>query len=190
MATEYGTRLRQAREYANLTQVELGRRTGIAQTTISTAERLGNGSSDTSVYAKACGVDAHWLATGEGDMVNGPHIYGSREEEIHVILNNDEPQNRSARLADANEHWNRIEGKVVAPGADQLLPGVANKIRPTLTLASHLFELSKLLQKLDEDSKAVATLLLTNWLKNPDSYAQVAAILEMMANTGKSNDQN
>lgn len=69
MATEYGMRLRAARKHANLTQVKLSELTGIAQSTISTAEREGNGSSDTPVYAKECGVDAHWLATGKGEML-------------------------------------------------------------------------------------------------------------------------
>lgn len=71
MPNEYGIRLRAARKHAGLTQVELGKRTGIAQSTISTAEREGAGSADTPVYAKACGVDAHWLATGEGEMLAG-----------------------------------------------------------------------------------------------------------------------
>lgn len=69
MATEYGLRLRAARKHANLTQVKLSELTGIAQSTISTAEREGRGSSDTPVYAKVCGVDAHWLATGTGSML-------------------------------------------------------------------------------------------------------------------------
>lgn len=68
MSTEYGLRLRAARKHAGLTQGQLSARTGIPQSTISTAERLGNGSSETPVYAKACGVDAHWLATGDGAM--------------------------------------------------------------------------------------------------------------------------
>lgn len=72
MATEYGMRLRAARKHANLTQVKLSELTGIAQSTILTAEREGHGSSDTPVYAKVCGVDAHWLATGTGDMLPTP----------------------------------------------------------------------------------------------------------------------
>ena len=68
MATEYGTRLRAARKYAKLTQLAASKKTGIPQSTISTAERLGNGSSDTSVYAQAYGVSAHWITTGEGRM--------------------------------------------------------------------------------------------------------------------------
>lgn len=72
MATEFGERLRAARKHAGLTQAELAVRTGIAQSTISTAERMGNGSSDTPIYAKACGVDPHWLATGDGDMLMTP----------------------------------------------------------------------------------------------------------------------
>lgn len=69
MATEYGARLRAARKHAGLTQVEASKKTGIPQSTISTAEREGQGSADTPVYAKAYGVDAHWLATGDGDML-------------------------------------------------------------------------------------------------------------------------
>ena len=68
MATEYGKRLRAARKHAGMTQVEASKATGIPQSTISTAEREGHGSADTPVYAKTYGVDAIWLATGEGEM--------------------------------------------------------------------------------------------------------------------------
>lgn len=71
MATDYGKRLKQARKHARLTQEQLSAKTSIPQSTISTAERLGQGSSETPVYAKVCGVDAHWLATGEGSMLPG-----------------------------------------------------------------------------------------------------------------------
>lgn len=69
MATDYGNRLREAREFAGLTQKQAEKKTGIAQSTISTAERLGNGSADTPLYADAYGVDALWLATGNGSMI-------------------------------------------------------------------------------------------------------------------------
>ncbi len=69
MATEYGSRLKTARNHAGLTQVALSKKTGIPQSTISTAEREGNGSGETPVYAQACGVDALWLATGQGEML-------------------------------------------------------------------------------------------------------------------------
>lgn len=72
MATEYGSRLKKARNHAGLTQVELSKKTGIPQSTISTAERIGNGSGETPVYAQACGVDALWLATGNGEMLPPP----------------------------------------------------------------------------------------------------------------------
>lgn len=85
MATEYGQRLRAARKHAGLTQEEAGRRTGIAQSTISTAERVGNGSADTPVYAKAYGVDAHWLATGKGAMLAASSAFDDK------IPNNDRP---------------------------------------------------------------------------------------------------
>lgn len=70
MATEYGIRLRAARKHAKLTQNKLSEITGIPQSTISTAENLGHGSAETTVYAMACGVNAHWLASGEGEMLS------------------------------------------------------------------------------------------------------------------------
>lgn len=69
MSTEFGKRLKQARMHAGMTQVAASQATGISQSTISTAEREGYSSTDTAVYAKTYGVDAHWLATGEGSMV-------------------------------------------------------------------------------------------------------------------------
>ena len=64
--TEYGQRLHEARKGAKLTQVGLSKKTGIPQSTISTAETEGYSSTDTAVYAQVCGVSALWLATGEG----------------------------------------------------------------------------------------------------------------------------
>lgn len=72
MATEYGLRLRAARKHAKMTQIEASKASGIPQSTISTSERESHGSSETPVYAKLYGVDAHWLATGEGEMVPTP----------------------------------------------------------------------------------------------------------------------
>ena len=69
MATEYGLRLRAARKYAKMTQIAASKASGIPQSTISTSERESHGSSETPVYARLYGVDAHWLATGEGTMI-------------------------------------------------------------------------------------------------------------------------
>jgi len=77
MATEYGKRLRQARKHAKLTQVQLSEKTGIPQSTISTAEREGYGSGDTPVYADKCGVNALWLGTGEGEMLENFATYAA-----------------------------------------------------------------------------------------------------------------
>lgn len=68
MATEYGTRLREARKSAGLTQTQLSEKTGIPQSTISTAERSGNSSAESVNYADACGVSLRWLANGDGSM--------------------------------------------------------------------------------------------------------------------------
>jgi SOS-response transcriptional repressor LexA len=75
MATEYGSRLKKARNHAGMTQMQASAKTGIPQSTISTAEREGHGSGDTPVYAKTYGVDAHWLATGEGEMLSPSPLF-------------------------------------------------------------------------------------------------------------------
>lgn len=71
MATDFGKRLVQARAHAGLSQEELARRVGMAQSTLATAESRGFGSRKTAQIAVECGVNAHWLATGEGDMLGG-----------------------------------------------------------------------------------------------------------------------
>jgi transcriptional regulator with XRE-family HTH domain len=70
------------------------------------------------------------------------------------------------------------------PEAKEAPPSVNARIRPALTTASHLFELSKLLGQLDDDNKAVAAVILSNWAKKPESYSAVAAHLDLMVNAG------
>lgn len=68
MATEYGKRLIRAMEYAGINQKELVKRTGLKQSTVSSAINRSKGSSDTPAYASACGVAALWLSIGDGEM--------------------------------------------------------------------------------------------------------------------------
>ena len=68
MATDYGKRLVRAMEYAGINQKELVRRTGLKQSTVSSAINRSKGSSDTPAYAVACGVSALWLSIGDGEM--------------------------------------------------------------------------------------------------------------------------
>ena len=72
MNTEYGKRLAAARRHAGMTQMQASKTTGIPQSTISTAERLGNKSMDTVRYASAYGVSPGWLDSGDGEMVTPP----------------------------------------------------------------------------------------------------------------------
>lgn len=67
--SEYGSRLQQARRHARLTQKQLAARAGMSQGTLSELETNGQSSGMTTQLAAACGVDAHWLATGMGDML-------------------------------------------------------------------------------------------------------------------------
>lgn len=68
MASEFGKRLVSAREAAGLTQQDLAKAVKMAQSTLATAESKGDGSRLTAQLARACGVSAYWLATGEGPM--------------------------------------------------------------------------------------------------------------------------
>ena len=72
MTTDFGKRLKAAREHAGLTQEQLRLKAGIAQSTLAAAEAKGHGSRKTPQLATACGVNAHWLATGEGYMLDTP----------------------------------------------------------------------------------------------------------------------
>jgi DNA-binding XRE family transcriptional regulator len=71
MATEFGKRLFQAREHAKLTQQALAALVGMSQSTLAAAESTGAGSRKTPQLAAKCGVNSHWLATGEGEMLDG-----------------------------------------------------------------------------------------------------------------------
>ena len=71
MATDFGKRLRTAREHAGLTQPELAAKVPMAQSTLAAAETSGDGSRLTAQIAHVCRVSSYWLATGEGDMLAG-----------------------------------------------------------------------------------------------------------------------
>lgn len=71
MATDFGKRLRAAREHAGLTQTELASKIPMAQSTLAAAETSGDGSRVIAQLAHHCGVNAYWLATGEGEMLDG-----------------------------------------------------------------------------------------------------------------------
>lgn len=68
--TEFGKRVRQARKHAKLSQVALAEAVGMAQGSLSELENEGESSTFTVQIAKRCGVNAVWLATGEGEMLS------------------------------------------------------------------------------------------------------------------------
>lgn len=70
MLETVGSRLKKARKYAGLTQVELAKKSGSKQGAISDLEGGRNESSTKLVeMAQAMGVSADWLATGKGEMI-------------------------------------------------------------------------------------------------------------------------
>jgi transcriptional regulator with XRE-family HTH domain len=70
--TLFGERLHAARTHAKLSQPQLARAVGMAQSTIGELEYIGTGSSKTAQIAQACGVNPQWLAEGVGPMFEGP----------------------------------------------------------------------------------------------------------------------
>jgi len=117
MATEYGKRLLQAMDFAKINQKELVKRTGLKQSTVSSAINRSKGSADTPAYAAACGVSALWLATGEGEMLpptgeaNGSLIFSGKATGEHKT-------NQPSALADnANAATNLIAAKSPSPYA-------------------------------------------------------------------------
>ena len=71
-AMEFKDRLKAARKYAKLNQLELAKRSGLTQTSISDLERgKSKGTTFVTQIARVCGVDTLWLAEGRGQMVPG-----------------------------------------------------------------------------------------------------------------------
>ncbi len=98
MATDFGNRLRAAQKHAKKTQQQVAKEVGMGQGTLSELMKIGTGSAFTTKIARACGVDAHWLATGEGEMLPTPlallgkpvralaEVDDSVEGQVHVPL--------------------------------------------------------------------------------------------------------
>lgn len=120
VGTEFGERLRAARRYAKLSQVQLGRAVGLAQSTIAEAERKHEGSSKTAQIAAVTGVSATWLATGEGAMTETQHrieekkaIYGVAPPPPPAVAIQPQPSIYSVilalgRLLAEQDHLSRI----------------------------------------------------------------------------------
>ena len=70
MRSDFGKRLLDSRRHAGLTQVQLAKAAGMSHGNYAELEKVGVGSSFTPQIAEACGVSAHWLATGDGQMLS------------------------------------------------------------------------------------------------------------------------
>jgi len=67
--TEFASRMRLAREHAQLTQVQVCEALGISQGTLSGLESAGEGTVFLVAFARLYGVSVDWLYAGEGKML-------------------------------------------------------------------------------------------------------------------------
>lgn len=72
--TPFGERLHQARKAAKLTQPQLAKAAGMAQSTLAELEYIGNGSSFTAQLAEKLKVRPEWLANGSGPMKDAARL--------------------------------------------------------------------------------------------------------------------
>jgi DNA-binding XRE family transcriptional regulator len=73
--TEFGQRVVDARTHAKMTQQTLASAVGMSQGTLAETERIAMASTFTAQIAWCTGVNAYWLATGNGSMVSAsPHV--------------------------------------------------------------------------------------------------------------------
>lgn len=93
MTTDFGKRLKEARKHSGLTQVQLAKKVGIGQSTVAELERTGNGSSYVAVIAAVCRVSPLWLASGNGEMLDG-----IEKQAIDLDNNPDYPSIRRVRF--------------------------------------------------------------------------------------------
>ena len=84
MTTDYGKRLKLARKHARLTQKQLAPLAGMSQSNLSELETISHRSGYTSQLALACGVDPHWLATGDGEMLTTQTTQPATATELKV----------------------------------------------------------------------------------------------------------
>lgn len=113
MATEFGRRLKLARKHAKLTQKQLAPLAGMSQSNLSELETVAHESGKTVQLAAATGVDAHWLATGEGNML-APKMLISSEPVSHWMK--DHPSSVGVHM----------EGRGVSLAQELSHPGLPN----------------------------------------------------------------
>jgi transcriptional regulator with XRE-family HTH domain len=113
-----GTRLKQARKAAQLTQIELAAKSGLKQSTISDLEKgKSSGSTSVAALAQALGVSALWLETGRGEAsAPGPTLVRSKKREARMILAYDDEEELLDLYRRSSERWREEIRSVAAEG--------------------------------------------------------------------------
>lgn len=123
----FGSRLKQARSDAELTQAQLAKMSGVSQTTISDGERGRNaGSGDVARIAAVLGVNALWLADGKGQKAPphpptapGPAITG-RHQKLIALFEALTPERQDQLIRDLQNAQQADEEAAERLSADRL----------------------------------------------------------------------
>jgi len=108
----YAARLKRARKHKGLNQTELAALLGLKPQAIQYLEEEKNaarGSKHTANIARICGVDAHWLASGEGQMLLADNKVQQQEATYGPGGANDAREVAIAwsKLSPGNQQWVR-----------------------------------------------------------------------------------
>lgn len=96
--TPFAQRLYEAMAHAKITQDELAKLAGCSQSTIGELYKA-NGSKYAAQFAAACGVQAQWLATGEGPMLSDQQKLAPGVAELAAEVNALPSKHRQVALA-------------------------------------------------------------------------------------------
>ena len=106
----YAVRLKQARRHAGLNQTELALQLRVKPQAIQYLEdekKAATGSKHTANIARICGIDAHWLASGEGRMLPGGHQAQQPQADYAALNEAREVARAWSKLSPGNRQWVR-----------------------------------------------------------------------------------
>ena len=164
--SEYGTRLVMARKHAGLTQHAVAKAVGMSQSAYAGAETTGQGSTYTSQLAAVCGVNAEWLATGDGDMLGSDALSAQQ-----TPAEPDRIRGALRILADSLRSADRTTRTAVAPLLS-LLASEPDQTENVVDMLEKLLPVARGSQQDGSGGKEITSLLPSLEQKEPTLHAK------------------